>query len=172
MSETPVKYNAPGFIYFEMPPDPAYLEALGRVSVCHAWLDRMLQMTVKTVAEISVDEAIKATAKEGSATLRRRIDKLATKRLGEGADLLRLQAILSDCERLTELRNEYLHRICVRELDGPHRLVGPHDAMPLPTAEDLRLLANQILATANSLNYERLEGWLAAAMSRAKKPSP
>jgi hypothetical protein len=62
-------------------------------------------MTIKSLSGITVEEALKATAFHGSKQLRDRIDKLARQGLGEGAALLKVQALIETCRQLTDRRN-------------------------------------------------------------------
>jgi hypothetical protein len=61
--------NAIGTIRFHIPEDPAFLQALARVSVCHGHLDYSLRMCVKTFANVTIEEALAATQYEGSQVL-------------------------------------------------------------------------------------------------------
>ena len=44
-----------------LPTDPDLLASFGRISLRHAFLDRILQMTIKTLSEVSVGEALAAS---------------------------------------------------------------------------------------------------------------
>src|SRR5665213_2928017 len=110
------------FTQFHLPPPP-YLQALGAVAVHHAHLDRMLQMAIKTLAEVTPQVAIDATEFQGSAILRERILTLARKGWGEGQPLIRLQALMRRCAVLTDRRNDWTHSICGKEEDGEPTLV-------------------------------------------------
>jgi hypothetical protein len=81
-------------IYMHVPEDPAVVGAVGRIALRHGQLDYILRMTIKTLGGLSIQDALDATARLGSRELRERIRKLARQRLGEGAPLLRLEAIL------------------------------------------------------------------------------
>src|ERR1700730_15678142 len=83
---------------FHVPEDPAWLQAFGRVTIVHAQLDHILRMTIKTLAGITIEVAMDATEREPSSLLRERIRKLAKARLGEGAALLQLQALMERCK--------------------------------------------------------------------------
>jgi hypothetical protein len=61
---------------------------------------------VKTLSGVSIGEVDKALRRTGAAEMRGKIERLAKGRLGKDHPaLLRLQAILCDCERVTERRN-------------------------------------------------------------------
>ena len=105
-------------ITFHVPEDKALLAAFGEVALRHEHLNHILRMTIKTLAKLRPQEALDATAYDGSRQLRERIRKLARPRLGEGEALLKLEAILERCRRVTERRNELTHGIWAKELDG------------------------------------------------------
>jgi hypothetical protein len=150
----------------ELPDDAVWLAAWARVSLRHAHLDYSLQMAIRTLADLEIDEARDATARDGSAMLRRRIKKLARERLGEGAPLLKLQAILNRCGRLTARRNRLVHGIVAQSWDGSKTLMRDHgpDWQALPTIQELDTLANAITAITTELNHARLGGFLAEAL--------
>ena len=72
-------------ITFHVPGDLAFLQAVARVTICHAHLDYALRMCIKSLTGLGIEEALDATELEGSRMLRERIRKLARTRLGEGA---------------------------------------------------------------------------------------
>jgi hypothetical protein len=88
----------------------------------------------KSLTGITVRQAVHATAYEGSRTLRGRVRKLARMQLGEGTALVKLQALMRQCERATERRNDLVHGIWAHEWDGePVLLRSDHRAGPRPT---------------------------------------
>jgi hypothetical protein len=155
---------------FHVPEDPELLAAFGEVALRHEHLSHILRMTIKTLAELPVSEALDATAFDGAALLRDRVRKLAKQRLGEGQALLRLQALVERCRRATEKRNEYVHSVWAQELDGdPMRRDGNQTWQPIPTVAELRGLGQELLALTSELNQARLEGFIKEALLRAKK---
>jgi hypothetical protein len=153
------------FIYFAIPTDTEFLKAIGAVSICHAHLDHMLRMTVKTLAELSVDDALDATERTPSVVLRERVHKLARQRLGEGPPLLKLEALLERCRRATGRRNELIHNVVGHELDREPVMRREGNVWgPIPTVEELRALATELQNLAGELNDARLHTWLAEAL--------
>ena len=148
-------------IMLHVPDDAELLSALGEVTLRHEHMSYILKMTIKSLAELTPTEAIKALKYVGSSQLRRRTTKLAVKRLGEGQALLKLQAILTDCEKLTEKRNLFVHGIWAQELDGDAHVRDAYgEVLPIPTTQELLSLAKEIETLTNLLNFERLEGFL------------
>src|SRR5690606_1002014 len=106
-------------IYMEVPTDKNILAGLGALTIRNSQLDHSLQMTIRLLADLSVEETLDATKRNTSGCLRERIDKLAKKRLRESAALLKLQAILERARKVTDKRNQYVHSLWARELYGP-----------------------------------------------------
>ena len=143
------------------------LAALGEVALRHEHLNHILRMTIKTLARLEVGEALDATAYDGSRQLRERIRKLARQRLGEGEPLLKLQALLERCRRATDRRNELMHGIWAKELDGePVQRGTDHSWHPLPNVQELQALAKEIQILTEELNIARLDGFLSDALSK------
>lgn len=148
-----------------VPEDRELLAALGEVTLRHEHLNHILKMTIKSVASLSPTEALDATQYEGSRQLREWIRKLARQKLKVGEPLLKLNALLTRAERLTEQRNQLTHRLWAKELDGDPGVMGaPGELRPLPSLEQLKDLARDILILTEELNAARLEGFLKIAL--------
>jgi hypothetical protein len=156
-------------IFFNIPQNKDLLAAFGEVALRHEHMNYILKMTIKSLADITIEEALAATKYESSRQLRERIKKLAKQKLGEGSPLLKIQAIINNCEQLTNKRNEFVHGIWVRKLDDDYYI---RDAFgnnrSLPTVQELTELAKEIEKLTNKLNSERLEGFLHQALSERK----
>ena len=150
---------------FHVPEDQQLLAALGEVTLRHEHLNHILKMTIKSIARLSITEALDATQYDSSSVLRERIRKLARQKLGEGEALLKQQALLARAKRLTEQRNELTHGIWAKELDGDPSVMGaPGKLRPLPSVDELKNLAKQIEVLTMELNIARLEGFLKIAL--------
>jgi hypothetical protein len=159
--------NATKMIVPDVPEDPAFLKAAARVSLTHAHLDYSLRMCIKTLTDVSIHEALEATEYAGPGILRKRIRKLAKARLGDGAPLVKLQAILKRCEDVTKERNDLIHNIVARDESGALLIRGSdHSWRDLPKSEKLDALAQRISGLANELHHVRLHGWLALAVQQ------
>jgi DNA-binding transcriptional MerR regulator len=147
-------------------PGAEVLAALGEISVRHGYLDLVLRRTIKTLSGVSIGEVDKALARTGAGEMQGMIDRLAKRRLRkEHPAVLRLKAILSDCERVTERRNQLTHAPWAKFLDGEavlYRATG--ETLKMPTMVELKALADEIHALATSLNAERLGGFIAEAL--------
>lgn len=160
-------------ITFDVPSDKDLLAAYGEVAIRHEHLTYILRMTIKTLANLQLDEALDATTYDGSRQLRERIRKLARQRLGEGEPLLKMQALLERCRRATDRRNELIHSIWAKELDGePIRRSTDHTWHPLPTVEDLKSLADELQHLTDTLNDARFGGFLSEALNKRLEGAP
>jgi hypothetical protein len=150
-------------------PDAEVLAALGQISVRHGFLDLVLRRTIKTLAGITFTEADKALSRTGAAEMRDLVERHAKRRLGKAHPaVLQLKAILRDCEDATEQRNRLVHDPWAKFLDGDavlYRHTG--DTLPMPSAAELKALADRIHTLALQLNEARLEGFLAEALRAA-----
>jgi hypothetical protein len=152
---------------FHVPDDQELLAAFSELTLRHEHLNHILRMTIKMLGRVEVSEALHATVYDGSSQLRERVRKLARQRLGEGEALLKLQAIVERCKRATDRRNELVHGVWAKELDGEPTCRGAdHDWQPLPTTGQLKGLSAEILELTNLLNQARLEGFLAEALAK------
>jgi hypothetical protein len=97
-------------------PTKKILAAIGAIALRHGQLDNALRMTIKDLTGVDQTEALDATVRDGSGELRERIRKLARQRLGDGAALVRLQALLTRVRRATDKRNELMHAVWGVEL--------------------------------------------------------
>lgn len=157
---------ASNFIMFHIPQDEKLLAALGIVTLRHEHLNHILRMTIKSISDLTPAEAIDATQYQGSRTLRDRIRKLAKQKLKEGEPLLKLQALMTRANRLTERRNNLIHKIWAKELDGEPGLLGETGELhPLPSVEELNSLAKEMDSLTNELNDARLRGFLMIALN-------
>lgn len=154
-------------IYFGIPNDIKIQAGFGILTIRHGQLDYALRLTIKSLAGLSIEEALDATTWENSAELRKRITKLARQKLGEGQALLKLQALLERARRVTEKRNKYIHSLWAHELDGSAVIRNEdHSWEPVPTASELDALSKEISGITNELTKERLDGFLSAAIEK------
>ena len=151
---------------YHVPTDEKLLAAFGRVAICHGHLEYSLRMTIKTLADLNIFEALDATEFESPSALRRRINRLGRQRLREGQPLLKLQALLERCRRATDERNANIHSLWARDLDGEPQVRGRgHTWRTPPTVDQLDKLAQTLMALAKEINYVRLNDWLKEAVA-------
>lgn len=145
---------------YHVPEDRELLAALGEISIRHGHLDHILKMMIRTFTEVTPQEAMDATARETSRYLRDCIKKLARSKLGTGAALVRLEALLERCRRVTERRNTLIHVLCGVDEDGnPVAATDDLDIWELfPLLQDLNAL---------SIDMQKLVGDLKKARSKS-----
>jgi len=156
-------------ISFHVPKDSEILAAVGEIAIRHEQLNHILKMTVKSLTGVKPAEALKATMYEGSAQLRDRVRKNARKRLGEGAPLVKLQALLADCKRLTDKRNDLIHGLWAEETGNAQIRDAYGNSRPTPTIPELRELADELDQLTGRLNFVRLKGFLFQALSKTER---
>jgi hypothetical protein len=125
-------------------------------------------MTIKTLGCLSIEDALDATSRQGSHELRKRIHKIANQKFGEGAVLLKLQAILERAQRLTQQRNQMIHSLWGRDLDDDIPVVrkDDHSWETAPSSEDINNLSSKIEKITKELNMARQEGFIFEALNR------
>jgi len=69
-------------LMFYVPENQELLAALGEVTLRHEHLNHILKMTIKSLTDLTIAEALDATQYEGTRQLREWIRKLARKRFG------------------------------------------------------------------------------------------
>lgn len=158
-------------IHMGYPGDPI-LVAIGKIAIRHGQLDYSLKMTVRTLAGISIIEAVDATERESSRALRDRVRKLARKRLGESVTLVRLDALLTRARKATERRNELLHALWAHELDGDPVMRSEGTAFrPIPAVRELEDVAGEMARITAEIMEARLNGFLHTALDGAPLPA-
>ena len=157
-------------VTFQLPKDQTVLAAIGTVTIRATDLDYMLRMTVASIAGITEQEALDATARQRSHELRVRVRKLAKRRFGESNTLLLLDALLTRARKASERRNELIHNLWAQELDGDLLVRDDNRKWsPAPSAANLEALTEEFAAITLDIVKARQEGFLFAALA---KPSP
>ncbi len=161
-------------IGLEPPDDPEWLAAYGKVNAYSTILDLVMSMTIKVITEVSVEEALLATWRTTGRELRDRVQKLAKHCLGDGPAFIELQAILSLARAVAEERNDVIHAVFVRDERGAPIIQDPVKGhVPIPSVEELEMLAGRTRHVLGALNHSRLKGSLKMALDkRAKKAGP
>ncbi len=128
-------------------------------------------MTIKSILRLPVREALDATLRDQSSDLRAQIKKLVRKWVIDDAAKYRVIALLTRMSRVTDRRNELIHRPWALGKDSIFIVKDDdHEWTPPPTADDLNRLADEIAAVASELNEARLKGgYLYKALQEAKK---
>jgi hypothetical protein len=78
---------------------------------------------------------------------------------------VRLQALIQECGELTEWRNTVIHPIVATDEAGQPP-IGSTEWKQLPHYRSLNLLSSKLPELANTLNSERLSGFIALALEQ------
>lgn len=126
-------------------------------------------MAVKSIKRIDILNAYRETERFGSAKLRKIVLAEAKNKFGdEHSAIAQLETLLERGENLTEDRNLVIHSIVAKPLDGDEFLIRDEDLnwLKLPTAVELRALADQVAQVTKELNEARFPGgFLHAALN-------
>jgi hypothetical protein len=150
-----------GSVQLILPEAPGILEAAGRVALAHGQLELMLRMTIKTLARVTVKEALDATARTKAWELRAEIMSLFKAKTKDPELRVKLKAILGKCEALSDERNRLLHNAWAIAEDGSVVAKGPNHAWgEAATPDSLNKLAADIREQVEILNKARLHGFV------------
>jgi hypothetical protein len=92
-----------------IPNHPGLTEAIGRLAIAHTHLELILRYTVKTLAGLSVKDALDATNGERTSDVRRRIRRLFVEKRRPPSDVAKLDAFWE--RRGVYLKNETISYI-------------------------------------------------------------
>ncbi|MGE0652873.1 MAG: hypothetical protein AB7P12_14170 [Alphaproteobacteria bacterium] len=159
-------------MFYALPKDPDLLVAIGVVAVRHGQLDDCLRMVIKSLADLTPLDARRALGRTIEAGLRKRVLRLAKRRLGDGQAFLRLEALIARAREASERRNGLLHGIWATVLDGGDVMLdGSGRLTEIPKIDDLQALAVESAALANEPHEARLHGFLREALECGKDKS-
>lgn len=155
------------FIYPDLPDDKT-LKLIGAIAVRHSHMELALRMTIKSLIGVAPEEAMDATEDDKSYELRDRVKKLGRRRLGDGEPLIKLQALVTRAKRATDDRNQIVHSIVAKMLDGP---VVMRDRagiyVEIPAEAELEAMANRMAEISEALHAARQpDGWLGIALAQ------
>jgi hypothetical protein len=157
-------------VTLEIPIDAVLLAAVGRCTLTSEHLTYILRMTWMKVKDLHVDEALLKTKRYPAVRLRKEILEAAFERFGAEPEYSQLNALLGRCSQAADRRNDLIHSVCMKKLDGDHgRRTGEHHWASFPTVTELDDLTTELDCLWKELNYERLEGYLADVLARTEK---
>ncbi|MFQ5482048.1 MAG: hypothetical protein ACE5ER_04750 [Nitrospinaceae bacterium] len=145
------------FTIFHIPEDEKLLAALGVLVLRHGHLEHILKMTIRTLENLSIPDALEETKRKGPRQLRTRIGKEADKNFNPGATRNKLNEIMERSEKATEKRNFFVHNMWAYELDEEALILDENmNRHPLPTIQELEELSSEIKRIFEELNDFRL----------------
>lgn len=140
-------------------PEPEVLAALGCVAARHGFLNHVLIRTIKTLRQMTIEEADRTYALWGNGQLRDFVERCAVERLGKDHPAVSdLRDMLDEVKRVTQQRNLAVHGLWARDMDSEETmLIDAGAASAQPTVAQLYRLADEILAVASAINHGRIE---------------
>lgn len=152
---------------FTVPNRPQLLEALGRLTIAHTHLERILWYTVKTLSGLSGPKNLDPTRRKPISDLRRRIKKRFKKHHPSVAETYRLDELLEKAKLLSGKRNSYMHRAWSETEAGQAILLGEDLQMgAAPSEAAIERVASEILALGKQINYARIHGFIHEVVQR------
>ena len=154
----------------KIPSHPGLIEALGRLAIAHTHLELILRYVVKTLSELSVNDALDATSGDSTSEVRRRIKKLFKEKKPVPSEETQLDSLLGAARRLSEKRNAFLHSAWSQTEAGEIILKQEdHQWGPAPSKEQVDQITDQIMGLANKINDARLTGFISEVVKRHKE---
>lgn len=145
----------------EYTPDDAVLAEMGKVTIRHSFLDWTLNRTIKTMTDMTPQQADFAFASEPSSSLRRKVMRVAKHCFGKDSETFRrVDELMKRCETVTRQRNRYTHNLWL-SLEGKAVLLELAEQdrhMAPPTAAELGSLADAIRELYAEINAARMKG--------------
>lgn len=137
------------------------VEAVGRLAIAHTHLELILRYTVKTIAGLSVKEALDATFEEHISDVRKRVRKLFMEKKPQASNVSKLDALLGEAQRLSEKRNEFLHSAWSETEAGKTILKGEdYKWKEAPNKLQVDKVTAEILKLVEKINTARLNGFI------------
>ena len=134
----------------------------------HANLELVLKMCVKTLARLTVEEAMLAYDRANTSEVRDCIRRLFRQACKDERLRCKLQAMLGEAKQIAADRNRLVHRPWGTSKKGD--LLTPDERWvwgnKIPTPDELNRLATRISDLANRLNHERLRGYIGDAVEK------
>src|SRR5262249_52943721 len=151
-----------------IPQHPELIAALGRLAVAHTHLELALRYTVKTLTGLSVQKGLDVTHRESMSKVRKRIRRLFVEKKATQQEIAKLDALLNESWRLSDIRNDYLHSAwSVSEAGLPIIKLENHSWGPAPTAKQVEDAAKNLASLGAEINYERSDGFIFSALKRS-----
>lgn len=156
-----------------LPTDDAVLKAVGQVAIAHGHLEYVIRMTIRSLIGMTVTQALDATQYVSMRDLRDYVRKLFQKKTTDRELRLRMNALLTEAERLTDSRNGLIHRTWGESPDGTLVIKGDdHSFGPSPTVEELNEIVTNIYDLIRRINNERMYGFIDQVVNPPQEALP
>jgi hypothetical protein len=153
-----------------MPEDKDLQAAGGRVAIRHGQLDHVLRMMLRSIDDITAEEAWSRTGRMTSGLLCQCVRKAAKAAIGEAEAFLQIDALLIEAASATDERNKLMHALWAAGDIGEQQYRPRGHREPVPTPFQLDAIANRLDAVAGRLNHARRHGLLKEALERRRSP--
>lgn len=169
-TSSPSSVAGTGLVFtLESPSDPRLVEALGTLVIAHTHLELILRYTVKTLACLTVSEALDATSEDRISDLRNRIQRLFKERKPTEREKAQLDALLHRAKQYSDNRNTYIHSTWSTTDSGQALMKGAdHRWGPAPTPAEVAALTDKIRSLRKELDQARRDGFIAQVVQRHK----
>lgn len=152
-------------IEFNIPEDKEVQSALGVLVVRHGHLEYLLRLTVKSLLQLPIHEALTQTNKKGVKALREKIEKEAKERLRQGIALDKLLDFLKRSWEASDKRNIFVHNLWASERGGPLMIQNDDFSWSRPpSSREIEDLSRKIQTITHELNKDRKNGDLSEAL--------
>src|SRR5262249_52611239 len=144
-----------------MPPDEKLQAAVGRVAIRHWRLDRVLRLALRSIDDITAEEAWSRTARMTSGLLCQCVRRAPQAAFGDNDAFKQLDALLVAAAGATEEENGLMQALCATGEDGGPPLrsrAGRRE--PVPGVPQLDSIADRLDLVAEQLSYARRHGFL------------
>ena len=142
------------------------------MAVAHGHLELVQKFLVRSLAGVSMIDALNSTEFERISDVQKTVKKLARSRQFPEHIMVRLRSLLNKATSLSRKRNEFVHRAVQMNRQG--QLVQKRDDHtwgPAPTLEDLDELSQEILQLSKEINQQRLRGFIRDACKEHPLPA-
>jgi hypothetical protein len=163
-----------GMVQLGIPPDPALLQALGKLAIAHGNLEMVQIMCLKTLNGLAPDEAFEQFRRTPAGVIRENIEKVVVERAGRQSpkEVNKLKELLLDARCASRRRNTYLHRFWACRASAEW-VTSPDESLwePLPAVAAIEDLTAFIQTTTARLNKQRFTGGLIFALAMSASGS-
>ncbi|HSQ91925.1 MAG TPA: hypothetical protein VLM19_07110 [Nitrospiraceae bacterium] len=159
---------SPNFMsYLTVPNQPSLNEALGRLAIAHTHLELILRYCVKTIADLTIQQALDATEGDRLSDLRVRIKQLFKERRPTALEKANLDALLGQAKRLSEMRHSFLHSEWSETAAGKTIMKGEdHQWGPAPSEKQILDVVKELTSLVAEINEARLTGFIKNVVAR------
>jgi len=152
------------------PEDAETLSAIARVAIAHGHLEHVLKMTIRKLSGLTIVQVLDATKYSNMRDLREIARKLFRQKTNDEEHRLKFSSLLQRAERLSNSRNELIHRPWGQTDEGDWVVKGEDPRWgPRPSVQELQELADNMYALIEELNESHEQGFVSKVIRRARQ---